>query len=164
MAKPPRISCWLPLNVPEVYLLTLCQKHRHSQLANPTFATAFETVLRMAHRWNHEAWVIMPDHVHILAGPKRREFTVSGWSHFVKVMTRRLYPTLGPWQTGIFDRLLRSWDLGDRRWSYLRDNPVRANIVTFWWEWPYFGGSLKKQAKVAAVERGPTDAIGPTTL
>ena len=133
-----------------MYLLTLCQNNRRPLLANHAFADALEIVLTMADHWDHEAWVIMPDHLHLLAGPRRREYRVSEWSRFVKVMSRRLCPGIGEWQPGIFDHLLRSADSGEARWNYLRDNPVRAGLVQHWWEWPYFGGSMKRQALLAA--------------
>jgi REP element-mobilizing transposase RayT len=145
MAKPPRISCWLPLEVPEFYLLTLCQKDRLPLLANQAFASVFEAVLGMATHWEHEAWVIMPDHIHILAGPKSRAYGVSDWSRFVKVRSQRLFPSITGWQRGVFDHLLRSSDLGQGRWDYLRNNPVRAGLVDNWWEWPFFGGNLKNR-------------------
>jgi len=160
MAKPPRISCCLPLEVPEIYLFTLCQKDRRPLLANACFASAFEGVLGMASHWKHEAWVIMPDHVHILAGPRKRASSVSAWSHFVKVMSRRLCPSIQGWQPGVFDHLLRSSDLGEGRWNYLKNNPVRAGLVKNWWEWPYFGGNLKRYGLSVAAERDPTEATG----
>jgi hypothetical protein len=39
----------------------------------------------------------------------------------------------------------------------LRNNPVRAGLVDNWWEWPFFGGNLKKQALLVAAEREPTE-------
>jgi len=156
MAKPPRIDCWLPLETPEFYLLTLCQNQRRPLLANTNFASVLGMVLRMTDQWVHEAWVIMPDHVHVLAGPKRRSYRVSDWSHFVKAMSRRLCPKIGQWQPGVFDHLLRSGDSAQARWDYLKNNPVRAGLVKNWWEWPYFGGNLKKQALLVAAERDPT--------
>ena len=164
MANPPRIGCWLPLEVPEIYLLTLCQKDRMPLLANSGFASAFEDVLSMANHWEHEAWVIMPDHIHVLAGPKKRTASVSAWSHFVKVMSFRLCPSMRGWQKGVFDYLLRSSDLGQGRWDYMKNNPVRAGLVKNWWEWPYFGGSLKRQALLVATERDPTEPTSPKPL
>ena len=157
MAKPPRIGCWLPPDVPEVYLLTLCQKDRKPLFANREFADCFELALSLANLWEHEAWVIMPDHIHVLAGPKSRTFRVSDWAHFVKVISRRLCPFMEAWQPGVFDHLLRSKDLGQDRWDYLRNNPLRAGLVQNWWEWPYFGGNLKRHALQVASERGPTE-------
>jgi putative transposase len=164
MAKPRRIGCWLPPEVPEAYLLTPCQKDRKPLLANPKFAAYLEKVLKSADRWDHEAWVIMPDHIHVLAGPKRRAYRVSDWSHFVKVSSRRLCPFIEGWQPGVYDYLLRSSDLGQGRWDYLKNNPVRAGLVRNWWEWPYFGGSLKRQALLVAAERDPTERPSPKPL
>jgi len=41
------------------------------------------------------------------------------------------------WQEERFDRLLRSSESAQEKWSYIRENPVRANLVKHWKNWPY---------------------------
>lgn len=41
------------------------------------------------------------------------------------------------WQEGCFDRLLRSDESLSDKWEYLRQNPVRAGLVSTPEEWPY---------------------------
>ena len=43
------------------------------------------------------------------------------------------------WQPGFFDHVLRSNESYARKWEYVRDNPVRAGLVTSWQEWPHQG-------------------------
>ncbi|PYJ49207.1 MAG: hypothetical protein DME85_00505 [Verrucomicrobia bacterium] len=60
---------------------------------------------------------------------------------------RELQPTRLPvqmeprslWQPGFFDHVLRSDESHAQKWKYLRDNPVRANLVELWDQWPYQG-------------------------
>jgi hypothetical protein len=41
------------------------------------------------------------------------------------------------WRQGVFDRLLRRDEFVGSKWEYIRENPVRAGLVTRWEEWPY---------------------------
>jgi REP-associated tyrosine transposase len=43
------------------------------------------------------------------------------------------------WQPGFFDHVLRSDESYAQKWEYVRDNPVRAGLVTSWQEWPHQG-------------------------
>jgi len=43
------------------------------------------------------------------------------------------------WQPGFFDHVLRSDESYVQKWKYVRDNPVRANLVELWDQWPYQG-------------------------
>ena len=144
MGVPPRIAVTLPLEVSEFYFLTLCVEGRLPVLANSEFSGIISGLFARLDHWVHEAWVIMPDHLHVLMGPKSRNHHLSDWSHYVKRITRQEFPGDWRWQKGIFDHLLRSWESGESAWSYLRNNPVRAGLVENWWEWPYFGGNLAK--------------------
>ena len=147
MGVPPRMTVTLPLEVSEFYFLTLCVDGRRPVLANSQFAEVLSGLLDRLDHWVHEAWVIMPDHVHFLMGPKSRHLNLSDWSHYVKRITRKEFSGDWKWQKGVFDHLLRSWESGGSAWSYLRDNPVRAGLVENWWEWPYFGGNLETNRK-----------------
>ena len=50
-------------------------------------------------------------------------------------------PTEPPfaWQKEFFDHLLRSDESHAQKWDYVRDNPVRARLVSDPDEWPYQG-------------------------
>jgi len=41
------------------------------------------------------------------------------------------------WQEGNFDRLLRSSESAQEKWSYIRENAARANLVKHWKNWLY---------------------------
>ncbi len=43
------------------------------------------------------------------------------------------------WQKGLFDHILRSAESCEEKWHYVRENPVRANLVSNWEDWPYRG-------------------------
>ncbi|AOS44723.1 hypothetical protein Verru16b_01790 [Lacunisphaera limnophila] len=43
------------------------------------------------------------------------------------------------WQREFFDHVLRSASSYDQKWHYVRENPVRAGLVTRADEWPFAG-------------------------
>jgi REP element-mobilizing transposase RayT len=43
------------------------------------------------------------------------------------------------WQPGFFDHLMRSSESYAQKWIYVRENPVRAELVTRAEDWPYQG-------------------------
>jgi REP-associated tyrosine transposase len=91
----------------------------------------------------------MPDHLHLLAAPHDREASVAAFSKWFKRWFNESYHLTSPpegdprnarrwsWQPGCFDRLLRSDESLSDKWAYLRQNPVRAGLVSDPEEWPY---------------------------
>ena len=43
------------------------------------------------------------------------------------------------WQRGFFDHILRSNESYSEKWNYVRDNPIRAGLVSNADEWNYAG-------------------------
>lgn len=79
----------------------------------------------------------MPDHIHLLLSPPRKDVSVADFSNlFKRGLNRRLSRPV-EWQEGCFDHLLRSHESGMQKWKYMRENPVRAGLVKKWEEWPY---------------------------
>jgi putative transposase len=83
-------------------------------------------------------YVIMPDHVHLFVRGDR-SFTLSSWIGGLKraMCVALKLPHL--WQPGFFDHILRSNESYAEKWSYVRDNPVRAALVRNAGDWPYQG-------------------------
>jgi putative transposase len=97
-------------------------------------------------------YVMMPEHVHLfvcggedfnpglwMRGPKRAitaalEAEPPGTA---AATTPRFKAPL--WQRGFFDHLLRNSESYVEKWEYVRQNPVRAGLVTRWEEWLYQG-------------------------
>ena len=83
-------------------------------------------------------YVIMPDHIHLFVRGDR-SFTLSSWIGGLKraISVAVKLPRL--WQPGFFDHILRSDESYAQKWSYVRDNPVRAGLVKTADDWPYKG-------------------------
>ena len=94
--------------------------------------------------WFVGDYVLMPDHVHMFARPALQAEPISVWVKMWKsVSSRQLKAaraaTAPVWQDEYFDRYLRSDESYEQKWSYVRDNPVRAGLVIDADLWPYRG-------------------------
>ena len=83
-------------------------------------------------------YVIMPDHVHLFVRGDR-SFTLSSWIGGLKRAMCAALKLPHLWQPGFFDHILRSNESYAEKWSYVRDNPVRAGLVRNAGDWPYQG-------------------------
>lgn len=137
MGHPPRIPVWLKAEQQVVYFVTFCVADRLPVLANDaTFRTFCEAIADLK-SWILIAGIVMPDHVHLLAEPKDRELSPATLSAAIKRSVRARLNSAWKWQPGCFDRLLRSDESAEGKWLYIRENPVRAGLVSAWTDWPY---------------------------
>jgi putative transposase len=84
----------------------------------------------------------MPDHVHLFV--RGSDDFVLG--HWIGSLKQALAKALGfsrscrqIWQEGFFDHLLRSDESYAQKWHYVRENPVRADLIKSADDWPYQG-------------------------
>ena len=146
MAVPPRIPVLLPLDHEVVYFVTFNVAERRRVLANgPAFA-AWRLAVAEIKQWTVLAGVMMPDHIHVLVYPHDRDADVGEFSGLTKRLIRRQARKDWRWQTGSFDRLLRGTESAQEKWVYIRENPVRAGLVTRWQDWPYRIGFERDEA------------------
>jgi len=94
--------------------------------------------------WLVGRYVIMPDHVHFFCMPQRDNcglsIFVGRWKEWTaKYARRRLAVEMPLWQPEFFDHVLRSSESYEEKWDYVRQNPVRADLVLARDEWPYQG-------------------------
>ena len=127
-----------------IYFVTACSFNRRPVLASAPvhrtfieFAEAGET-----HGAYVGAYVLMPDHLHLFVA-LGEEPTLGSWMKSLKNSLSKSLRTLGVasphWQKTFFDHVLRSDESYSQKWEYVRDNPVRAGLVTKWQDWPYCG-------------------------
>ena len=158
MARPPRIPVWIKSGTRVVYFITLCVKGRKQVLTNPATFRAIVKFCEGNTNWRMSAAVIMPDHLHALVSPcVNRDQKVTQFSAGLKRSIPRNDSTSPwEWQHGVFDRLLRRGEFTESKWFYMRENPVRARLVTRWENWPYMIGFKDVASASGGVERRPT--------
>ncbi len=127
------------------YFITACTHNRRRILA---IHTAHESFLHFANQGpNYGAWiggyVLMPDHVHAFVAIDDQRLNLSAWGKSFKnsiSKTLRQNGIASPhWEKTFFDHLLRSAESYRQKWHYVRDNPVRAGLVSRWEDWPFRG-------------------------
>jgi REP element-mobilizing transposase RayT len=135
-----------------IYFVTSCTRNRRKILARDNVAKVLIDEWRAAHDrhgWAIGRYVLMPNHVHFFCRPELdakplSEF-VGNWKSYTSRRIRALgLPRSAPaattlWQREFFDHVLRSAESYGEKWNYVRDNPVRAGLVSIADEWKYAG-------------------------
>ncbi|MDR2981480.1 MAG: transposase [Puniceicoccales bacterium] len=94
-------------------------------------------------RYKLLAWVIMPNHVHVLV-KTTRNFSVGTivktWKQYASTRAKKIpgiseIPAGKFWQTESFDHLTRTDDERDRIVNYIHQNPVKAKLCQRPEEW-----------------------------
>jgi REP element-mobilizing transposase RayT len=140
-----------------IYFVTSCTHQRKSILANTSVAQILIeewTGALERHDWMVGYYVIMPDHVHFFCSftteavdSVRNNLSsfMQQWKQWTsKRIIREIYSgstkVISPiWQKEFFDHLLRSEESYIQKWEYVRENPVRKNIVKKADDWPWLG-------------------------
>ena len=84
---------------------------------------------------------MMPDHLHFFVRGSEG-FNLAQWVNGLK---RAISVSLGAtkkrplWQPGFFDHILRDDESYSQKSKYVRENPVRAGLVTLGDDWLYQG-------------------------
>jgi putative transposase len=141
MAEPPRLpAVLLPWDKSIIYFVTIRVKNRRNVLANCEVFDAIKATIAELQKWHVLAGVVMPDHVHRIVCPvENRDLSVGDFSHgFKRTLRKRLGPQSWEWQRGCFDRLLRSDENLQNKWTYVKDDPVRHGFVQRAEDWPYY--------------------------
>ena len=119
-------------------------------LKNPAIAEIVKFTILYEHRRSCElkAWVIMPNHVHILLR-LREGYDLAGLMKRIKgVSSRKINRRLGTigrvWQADYFDRYIRDWEHFVETRIYIENNPVVAGLCSAPEDWEF--GSAARSA------------------
>ena len=99
---------------------------------------------RRAGNYKLHAFVVMPDHIHLLLSPtglaleRVMGLIKGGFSH-------RLGSKLPVWQRGFTDRGVRDSNEFEMRRQYIHENPVRAGLVEVPTSYPYSSAYRSKE-------------------
>ena len=142
--RPPRLGQIFQTYDPPLYFVTICTIHRRKIGDLGAVHRAFEIyVCRGRDEFNVAVgrYVIMPDHVHFfLRGSD--DFNLAQWVNGLKraiSVALRATKKRPLWQPGFFDHILRNDESYTEKWKYVRENPVRAGLVSLADDWSYQG-------------------------
>jgi len=120
-------------------------------LRDPRAAAVVERALRYydGTQYDLHAWVVMPNHVHVLFTP-REGFAlaeiVQAWKSVSARRANRLLSRKGRlWQEDYLDRYMRDARHHERAVGYIEWNPVEARLCAAPEEWPF--GSARDAAR-----------------
>lgn len=111
-------------------------------LRHPDVAGLVESALLFRHDVQYElrAWVLMPNHVHVLlrVGEVPLWKVVSSWKSFTAKAANTLLGITGQfWQEDYWDTYMRNEEHEARSRRYTEDNPTRAKLVAAPRDWPW---------------------------
>ena len=124
-----------------IIFLTVCTRQRRRILASDEVHTALLKAWELAGHWHVGRYVIMPDHIHLFCSPALRDAeNVTVWAAYWKRLVSQRLTGLQPlWQKDCWDTQLRQHESYGEKWEYVRDNPVRAGLVSRPEEWKFQG-------------------------
>jgi REP element-mobilizing transposase RayT len=101
-------------------------------------------------RYDLLAWVVMPNHVHILI--RARSITLSKiihtWKSYTAHRINELVNLSGQiWHPDYWDRFIRDERHYEAVIEYIKLNPVRAGLVEDWQDWPWIGGAVIESSR-----------------
>jgi REP element-mobilizing transposase RayT len=97
-------------------------------------------------RYRLHAWVIMPNHVHVVVqtiAPCDLASAVEGWKSCSARKINKIFCRRGAvWQREYWDRFIRDEQHYQRAVAYVHENPVKAGLVSQAEDWPWSSASL----------------------
>jgi REP element-mobilizing transposase RayT len=129
-------------------------------LSRPQIAETVENALLFFHRQRYEleAWVVMPNHVHALFTPVvGHSFSgiLHSWKSYTSNAANRLLGRSGEfWYPDYFDRFIRDEQHFARAVEYIEMNPVVAGLCLRPEEWPYGSARFRRSAGFKPAPKG----------
>jgi len=121
-------------------------------LRRPELADLVAHALRFfaGERYQLSAWVVMPNHVHVVVWPMPNH-TLSkiaqSWKRFTAREANQLLHRTGQafWQPEVFDHWIRNDEEQARCCRYVVNNPVKARLCPAPEDWPWSSASPERQ-------------------
>jgi putative transposase len=125
---------------PTIIFVTVCTKDRKAWLATQEVHQLLHEIWKTATAWLVGRYVIMPDHIHLFAGPGEMTIPFDNWVRYWKSQFSRQHGNPSHrWETDHWDTRIRSAESYRDKWEYVRHNPVRHGLVTKVEDWPFQG-------------------------
>jgi putative transposase len=130
----------ISLSGPSWVFLTVCTEKREPGLPQKSVQDRLHQIwLKQATAWLVSDYLLMSDHLHLFCAPYDLAFTIERWISYWKNCFSRSEVKIGKFQRSGFHHRLRSDESYQDKWQYMRENPVRAGLVSNVEDWPYQG-------------------------
>jgi REP element-mobilizing transposase RayT len=107
-----------------------------------------------AKRYRLHAWVVMPNHIHVLFTPIiswSLSDIVGSWKSFTAKEANKLLHRSGQfWQKEYFDRFIRTAEHFGYALDYIENNPVKAGLCLSPANWPLGSARYRLEATETA--------------
>ncbi len=119
-------------------------------LRSPKIAKLIENGIRLFHdkRYEVRAWVLMPNHVHVLFKVETVPMSeiVGAWKKHTGRLAHKLLGKQGAfWAEGYFDTFMRDAEHEHRTVRYIENNPTKAKLVLDPKEWPWSSARFRDE-------------------
>ena len=126
--------------------------HGECWLRRPEIARLVADALRFfdGQRYHLEAWVVMPNHVHVIVEVWQTPLAglLHSWKRHTAKEANRVLGRLGRfWQREYWDTWIRDEEHRQRTLRYLEDNPLKARLVRDPADWPWSSAHARMKAK-----------------
>ena len=130
----------------QIYLVTIVTYRRLAHFRDLATGRLASSTLTDGVSWPDAellAWVLMPDHMHLLVQLGEIESLSTVIQRVKGLLTIRLRPLIGDgslWQASFHDRAVRGPGHARAAARYLLANPIRAGLVAHIGDYPFWGG------------------------
>ena len=137
----PAAGAHIFLGQPNFFFVTVNAKDAVPWMANAVVQNSLVEIWRVeATAWLVGYYLIMPDHVHLFCAPRDLHFGIDQWVEFWKSrFSRRHLDQSWAWQRKSFHHRVRNRIEYEDKLAYVRENPLRKQLVMRPGEWPYQG-------------------------
>jgi len=148
------------------FVTTACYQRRRLFQVDRNAQLFLETLEHYRTHFHLHAFVVMPDHVHLLITP-REMVTLERVMQYIKGgFSHRLESKMSAWQKGFADHRIRNAEEFAMRVEYMHQNPVKAHLVerAEAYAWSSAAGKLvldrwPVQMGTSAAEAAPTSSL-----
>ena len=125
----------------DLHFVTFTCYHRRPYLGSAEARDLFEAMLeqtRRLYRFWIDAYVVMPEHVHLLVSEPERRLLSVAMQALKQSVSRRQTAAVPPfWQARYYDRNIWSAEEFEEKLNYIHMNPVRRGLVDKPEDWPW---------------------------
>ena len=134
----------------ELIFITCCTRRKIRVLDNELAHNVLVSLWNDKSHWTVAHYVIMPDHIHLIVYASQRcSINLRSWVAWWKsIAARKLEYKEGMlWLADLWDTRIRNCDHLAEKLTYMKENPMRAGLITDAESWPFSSFTHHKQTQ-----------------